>query len=173
MQNPEKAAVIYSALQAELGDDFFEKPPPESAAPAKVGGSSKKAPPVPKRGGGGGSVPEAPGVPEAPAPPDAPDGPPEIPSGPPIMVISSSSGPKAAPRGGLLDDIKQGYQLKKVTDEKEGGGASRPKSTSAAIPPGKEHSIMGALTQAMGERFKAVQSEDGDGADDDVDDWSD
>jgi len=59
-----------------------------------------------------------------------------------------------------------------VGDGDEKGGDSRPKSASAAIPPDKVGSIMGALTQAMGERLKAVQGDDNDGADD-VDDWSD
>jgi Wiskott-Aldrich syndrome protein len=165
MQNPEKAAVIYSALQAELGDDFFEKPPPDAAAaPAK---GSKKAPPVPKRGGS--SVPDAPAAPEAPpAPPDAPGGPPEPPSG----FVASSGPVKPSPRGGLLADINKGeFKLKKVGDGDEKSD-SRPKSASAAIPPDKVGSIMGALTHAMGERFKAVQADDQDGADD-VDDWSD
>jgi len=171
MQNPEKAAVIYSALQAELGDDFLEKPPPEgAAAPAPAKAGAKKAPPVPKRTEKS-SVPEAPAAPEAPeAPPDAPDGPPSPPSGPPMMS-SPSNGVKPAPRGGLLDDIKQGFALKPVVGESKEPGA-RPKSASSAIPPDQVGSIMGALTQAMGARFKAVQSEDGDGADD-VDDWSD
>jgi len=113
-------------------------------------------------------VPEAPAAPEAPpAPPDAPGGPPEPPSGP------ISSGPsKPGPRGGLLADINKGeFKLKKVGDGEEKTD-SRPKSASAAIPPDKVGSIMGALTQAMGERFKAVQADD-DAGGDEVDDWSD
>lgn len=171
MQNPEKAAVIYSALQAELGDDWADKPPPElpASAPAK---GKKAVPSVPKRGG----APEAPAAPEAPpAPPDAPD----APSAPPIFSGSAPSGGPSKPpsqRGGLLADINKGdFKLKKVDGEEKGGGAApggRPKAPSAALPPDKVGSIMGALTQAMGERFKAVQSEEGDGADD-VDDWSD
>jgi Wiskott-Aldrich syndrome protein len=172
MQNPEKAAVIYGALQAELGDDFLEKPLPDAPVVASKG-SAKKAPPVPKRGAS--SVPEAPEAPEAPdapPPPDAPGGPPEPPSGP------VSSGPsKPTPRGGLLADIAAGgFQLKKVGEGEEKAGGlgppgSRPKSASSAIAPAGG-GIMGALAQAMENRFKAVQSEDGDGADD-VDDWSD
>jgi hypothetical protein len=50
---------------------------------------------------------------------------------------------------------------------------SRPASKSASqLPPDKTASIMGALTQAMGERFKAVQADD-DAGGGDVDDWSD
>jgi hypothetical protein len=180
MQNPEKAAVIYSALQAELGEDFtFDKPPPEAAAaPAK---GKKAAPPVPKRGGGPSapdvSIPEAP-----PAPPDAPDGPP---SPPPSFSPPASSGggggggaPKASPRGGLLADINKGdFKLKKVENAESKGGldapGGRPKSASAALPP-NAGGIMGALTSAMNARFQAVSSTDGDGADDnEVDDWSD
>jgi len=169
MQNPEKAAVIYSALQAELGDDFLEKPPPEAPAAGPAKGGAKKAPPVPKRGGPSASdfaaAPEAP-----PPPPDAPGGPPEAPgpsSGPTIAL-----GKPSTQRGGLLADINKGeFKLKKVGDGEEKTD-SRPKSASAAIPPDKVGSIMGALTQAMGERFKAVQADD-DGGADEVDDWSD
>jgi len=170
MQNPEKAAVIYSALQAELGDDFFDKPPPDAPAAPPAKGGAKKAPPVPKRGAAAEAVPEAPEAP--PAPPDAPDAPPAAPifSGP----GPSSSGPaKPSPRGGLFADInKGGFQLKKVGDGEEKEGGSRPKSSSSAIPPEKEKSIMGALQSAMATRSVAMQSEEPDGADD-VDDWSD
>jgi len=170
MQNPEKAAVIYAALQNELGDDFLEKPPPEMAPSGTSSKASKKTPPVPKRG-----APAAPDAPEAPpAPPDAPEPPPSA----PIFSGGGPSGGPAAPakpsnaRGGLLDDInKGGFKLKKV-EEKDNLDApgGRPKSASSAtLPPDKVNSIMGALTQAMGERLKAVQSED---ADDAVDDWS-
>jgi hypothetical protein len=168
MQNPEKAAVIYSALQAELGDDFLEKPLPETDAPAPKGGA-KKAPPVPKRG----AVPEAPAAPEAPPPPDAPDGPPDA----PVFEQRIAAAP-SKPRGGLLDDInKGGFQLKKVGDgdEKAGGlgvPGTRTKANSSAFPPEKAQGIMGALESAMKDRFKAVSSEEGDGGDD-VDDWSD
>jgi len=171
MQNPEKAAVIYSALQAELGDDFsFDKPPPPEVAAGK---GKKAAPPVPKRGGGGPPAPEVPDAP--PAPPDAPDGPP---APPPTFSPPSGGGsgaPKASPRGGLLADINKGeFKLKKVENTEAKGGleapGGRPKSASAAPPVG----IMGALTSAMNARFQAVSSGDGDGADDnEVDDWSD
>jgi hypothetical protein len=174
MQNPEKAAVIYSALQAELGDDFtFESAPPATvAAPPKGGG--KKAPPVPKRA----AKEEGPPVPEAPpAPPDAPDAPPAPVFSPPSAPGGPPSGGPAPPkRGGLLDDInKGGFQLRKV-EEKGGGGleapGGRPKSASGAAPPAGS-SLMGALQSAMSDRFKAVSSEDADGPGDDVDDWSD
>ena len=173
MQNPEKAAVIYSALQAELGDDWADKPPPEYEPPSSASSppkAKKAVPSIPKRG-----APEAPSAPDAPpAPPDAPD----APSAPPIFSGSVPTG-AAKPtqqRGGLLADINKGdFKLKKVEGEEKGAGGAgpgRPKAASSALPPDKVGSIMGALTQAMGERFKAVQSEEGDGADD-VDDWSD
>jgi len=190
MQNPEKAAVIYSALQAELGDDFLEKPPPEIPLPASPprGVAKKKAPPIPKRT----PVPEVPEAPEAPEVPEAPEAPdfsdaPEAPPPPdapeppsafsaprtPVKPPSAPGPVKPSPRGGLLADIsKGGFQLKKVADgeEKGSGPPGRPKAISSALPPNKVENIMSTLTQAMGERFKAVQEDDGA---DDADDWSD
>jgi Wiskott-Aldrich syndrome protein len=181
LQSPEKAAVIYEALQNELGEDFLEKDPPVIPTATGGKGGGKKAPPVPKRGGGGppSSAPAAPPMddipdcPSAPPPPGPPPPAPSPPSGP--AAIGKVGGAAANGRGNLLADINAGgFKLKKVGDGDEKGSASdgpvRPASKSQAqLSPDKTASIMGALSQAMEGRFKALQSEEAE----EPDDWSD
>jgi len=174
--------VIYETLQNELGADFLEKDPPIAPTmPAK--GGKKAAPPVPKRGAAAPAAPDASAdIPDCPSAPPAPGPPPPAPAftAPPGATgVGKKGAAEANGRGGLLADInKGGFKLKKVDtpDEKSPGSLdapNRPARTSSAqnnVPADKTASIMGALTQAMGERFKAVQADDQDEA---VDDWSD
>ncbi|KAM4604575.1 actin nucleation-promoting factor WAS [Discoglossus pictus] len=146
--------------------------------PPPVRGSSVPPPPPPSR-----SMPPPPppvsrsgGPPPPPPPPPAPGpqmsgGPPPPP--PPVLSAcqrSPNSEVPAAPAGGrgaLLDQIRQGIQLNKVTDTPESPSTPQPSS----------EGLVGALMHVMQKRSKAIHSSDDDdddgGEDDDDDEWDD
>ncbi|XP_048011429.1 neural Wiskott-Aldrich syndrome protein-like isoform X1 [Megalobrama amblycephala] len=146
-------------------------PPPQSAS------LSPPAPPPPPPSMGG-----------APPPPPPPPGPP--PPAPPLTDVGSGelSGGKSAlldqiregaqlkkveqnnkpavssgGRGALLDQIRHGIQLKNVPD----GGDSAPPT------PAPSAGIVGALMEVMQKRSKAIHSSDEDEDDDDEEDFED
>ncbi|XP_069503625.1 actin nucleation-promoting factor WAS isoform X2 [Ambystoma mexicanum] len=130
---------------------------------------SRSGPPLPPPPGGAGPPP--------PPPPPLPSiggGPPPLPpsGGPPPLPPGGSnvSGnqPPPAPkgRGALLDQIRQGIQLNKITD-----------SDGATSPSESPEGLVGALMSVMQKRSKVIHSSDeGDddgGDDEDDDEWDD
>lgn len=134
-------------------------PPPISRAgpppPPPPGGGGPPPPPPPPLPSFGGGVPPLP--PSGGPPPPPPGG--SSPSG-------SQPTPPPKSRGALLDQIRQGIQLNKVT-EMEG----------AMSPSESPEGLVGALMQVMQKRSKAIHSsdeeEDAGGDDEDDDEWDD
>ncbi|XP_053330234.1 actin nucleation-promoting factor WAS isoform X2 [Spea bombifrons] len=129
-------------------------PPSRSTAPPPLPPSRSGAPPPPP-----------------PLPPPAPE--PHIgappPPPPPAFSANQGSQPTTSPqgRGALLDQIRQGIQLNKVTESAEGPASPEPSS----------EGLVGALMHVMQKRSKVIHSSDDDddeGAEEDDDDeWDD
>ncbi|XP_075434411.1 actin nucleation-promoting factor WAS isoform X3 [Ascaphus truei] len=127
---------------------------------------SRSTPPPPPPISRSGAPPPPPPPPPLPAPEPIVDSPPPP---PPPSLSGVQSSPTPAPargRGGLLDQIRQGIQLNKVTDTGE-----------APTSPQESAGLVGALMHVMQKRSKAIHSsddDDDDGGDDDEDDeWDD
>ncbi|XP_073397386.1 actin nucleation-promoting factor WAS [Dendrobates tinctorius] len=147
-------------------------PPPSRSTPAPPPPSDfHRAPPPPR--GGAPPLPRS-GGPPPPPPPPAPEpqfhgGPPP----PPPPVISGGQGPQTSPapggRGALLDQIRQGMKLNKVTEPAD--VPTSPQSNASS------EGLVGALMHVMQKRSKVIHSSDEDddeGAEDDDDDeWDD
>ncbi|XP_008412543.1 WASP actin nucleation promoting factor b isoform X3 [Poecilia reticulata] len=152
------------------GSHSMPPPPPPSSQHRSMGVPPPPVPSTPNRGGGGGAPPPPPPPPPPPSHASAPsDFPPPLKSGgaPPPPSPSSSRGGES--RGALLDQIRLGKSLRKVTESSE----PPPPST----PEGGE-GIVGALMMVMQKRSKAIhssdESEEEAGYDDDDDDeWDD
>uniref|UniRef100_A0A673G164 Neural Wiskott-Aldrich syndrome protein-like n=1 Tax=Sinocyclocheilus rhinocerous TaxID=307959 RepID=A0A673G164_9TELE len=151
-------------------------PPPPPPQPASL---SPPAPPPPPSMGGAPPPPPPPGPPP-PAPPPLPDG-----------DLGEAPGGKSA----LLNQIREGAQLKKVDQNNKppvsgGGGGGRgalldqirqgiqlknvPDTTDSAPPTSAPSSgIVGALMEVMQKRSKAIHSSDEDDDDDDAEDFED
>lgn len=82
----------------------------------------------------------------------------------PVAMPSIPSG-----RGALLDQIRQGKQLNKVTEQME--------PPSSPLPEASSEGLVGALMHVMQKRSKVIHSSDDDeddpGDDDDDDEWDD
>ncbi|XP_063792092.1 actin nucleation-promoting factor WAS [Pseudophryne corroboree] len=141
-------------------------PPPSRSSPVPLPPGSPRAPPPPRTG--------APPLPPPPPPPPAPElqlpgGPPPPP--PPALTGSPAAQPSSTPRGrgALLDQIRQGIQLNKVTDPVD--------APSSPMSPESSEGIVGALMHVMQKRSKVIHSSDDDdddgGEDDDDDEWDD
>ncbi|XP_037540722.1 WASP actin nucleation promoting factor b [Nematolebias whitei] len=141
-------------------------PPPPSSYPRAMGVPPPPVPSAPNRGGGG-----------PPPPPPPPLLPPAQTSDFPPSPSHSSGGAPAPPasfgggnsRGALLDQIRLGTSLKKVTE-----------SSDPPPPPTPEagEGIVGALMMVMQKRSKVIHSsdeseDDGGDEDDDEDEWDD
>ncbi|XP_068104703.1 actin nucleation-promoting factor WAS [Hyperolius riggenbachi] len=149
-------------------------PPPPSRTtppPPPPSGGPPRTPPPPRGGGGGGPPPPPPPPPPAPMPP-----PPIGPSGggpppPPPPGIGSPVTQPSAPsgRGALLDQIRQGMKLNKVTEPME--------APSSPLAQPSSEGLVGALMHVMQKRSKAIHSSDDEdeegGDDDDDDEWDD
>ncbi|KAG8142836.1 hypothetical protein E2320_006025 [Naja naja] len=96
-----------------------------------------------------------------PPPPPPPLGPPP-PPGLPLEVDHQLPAPSAN-KAALLDQIREGAQLKKVTDGQE----------TVAATPAPTSGIVGALMEVMQKRSKAIHSSDEDEDEDDEEDFED
>lgn len=180
-------------------------PPPSRGGPPPPPPPSSRAPPIPRGGpppppqisGGGGPPPPPPPPPSGGGPPPPPPPPPpQAPGG--IAPLGGGGGPPPPPsmgRGGLLDQIHQGKQLKSVeTNANRDSGGDRNsllsdiragmklKNVSDDDPrqskqPEELEGMAGALAKALAQRSAHIQvSDDDDDDDDDFDDedeWSD
>lgn len=144
-------------------------PPPTRVTPPPPSGSPRVPPPP--RGS-----PNPPAPPPPPPPPAVPS--PQISGGPPPLpppgLVSPMASPVAMPsipsgRGALLDQIRQGKQLNKVTEQME--------PPSSPLPEASSEGLVGALMHVMQKRSKVIHSSDDDeddpGDDDDDDEWDD
>ncbi|XP_038138585.1 wiskott-Aldrich syndrome protein-like isoform X2 [Cyprinodon tularosa] len=143
-------------------------PPPPSSQHRSMAVPPPPVPSTPSRGGGGGGAP-APPPPPPPPPPQASDFPPPPPPTGAPQPPAASSGGGGDSRGALLDQIRSGKSLRKVTESSE----PPPPST----PEGGE-GIVGALMMVMQKRSKVIHSsdeseEDGGYDDEDDDEWDD
>ncbi|KAM9326939.1 actin nucleation-promoting factor WAS [Gastrophryne carolinensis] len=142
-------------------------PPPTRSIPPPPPSSSPRAPPPP-RGGGSGGPPPPPPPPPPPAPqPQLGGGP--LPPPPPSSGSPVSQPPTPSGRGALLDQIRQGKQLNKVTEPTDAPGSPH------SQPPSE--GLVGALMHVMQKRSKVIHSSDEDdeeaGEEDDDDEWDD
>ncbi|CAJ0940705.1 unnamed protein product [Ranitomeya imitator] len=150
-------------------------PPPSRSTPAPPPPSDFHRAPPPPRGG-------APPLPRSGGPPPPPPPPPPAPEPhfhggppppPPPPVTSGGQGPQTSPapggRGALLDQIRQGMKLNKVTEPVD--MPTSPQSNASS------EGLVGALMHVMQKRSKVIHSsdeEDDEGAEDDDDDeWDD
>ncbi|XP_075041674.1 actin nucleation-promoting factor WAS [Mixophyes fleayi] len=139
-------------------------PPPSRSTPVPPPSGSPRAPPPPRSG----APPPPPPPPPAPVP-QLLGGPPPPP--PPALSESPAAQPSSTPRGrgALLDQIRQGIQLNKVTDPVD--------VPSSPLPQDSSEGIVGALMHVMQKRSKVIHSSDDDdddgGDDDDDDEWDD
>ncbi|KAK2893066.1 hypothetical protein Q8A67_013054 [Cirrhinus molitorella] len=153
-------------------------PPPPPPHPASL--SPPPPPPPPPSSMGGGPPPPPPPPPPGPPPPM----PPAVPDG--------DSGEVLGGKSALLDQIREGAQLKKVDQNNKppasGGGRNAlldqirqgiqlknvPDATdSTPSTPAPSSGIVGALMEVMQKRSKAIHSSDEDDDDDDVEDFED
>ncbi|CAM4561585.1 unnamed protein product [Leuciscus chuanchicus] len=153
-------------------------PPPPPPQPASM---SPPAPPPPPPSSSVGGAP--------PPPPPPPPGPPP-PAPPPLTEVNSGDPPGG--KSALLDQIREGAQLKKVEPNSKpavssgGRGAlldqirvgiqlkNVPDSTeSTPASPAPSAGIVGALMEVMQKRSKAIHSSDEDEDDDDEEDFED
>ncbi|XP_067284073.1 WASP like actin nucleation promoting factor b isoform X2 [Pseudorasbora parva] len=151
-------------------------PPPPAPQPASL---SPPAPPPPPPSSMGG----------APPPPPPPPGPPP-PAPPPLTEVNSGDMPGG--KSALLDQIREGAQLKKVDPNSKpavssgGRGAlldqirhgiqlkNVPDTNESASPAAAPSAgIVGALMEVMQKRSKAIHSSDEDDDDDDEEDFED
>ncbi|OCT66358.1 hypothetical protein XELAEV_18042614mg [Xenopus laevis] len=179
------------AVKQEMrkGEPIPPPPPPSRnapPAPSQSRGRTGPLPPPPVRGSSAPPLPPpsrstpptppptvrsgGPPPPPPPPPPSAPALPATGGPAPPPPLPVSQSTPSAAPSGGrgaLLDQIRHGIQLNKVTDSAEPPLSPQPST----------EGLVGALMHVMQKRSKAIHSSDDDeedGADDDDDDeWDD
>ncbi|XP_030638840.1 neural Wiskott-Aldrich syndrome protein-like [Chanos chanos] len=160
-------------------------PPPPPPAPASMAPQGPPPPPPPPMGTGG--------APPPPPPPPPPPGPP--PPGPPLLPDMDSGEPLPSPMGGksaLLDQIREGTQLKKVDQNNRPPVSSTGRDAlldqirqgiqlktvtdapdSAPPTPAPSSGIVGALMEVMQKRSKAIHSSDEDEDDDDEEDFED
>uniref|UniRef100_A0A8C2PZ10 WASP like actin nucleation promoting factor b n=2 Tax=Cyprinus carpio TaxID=7962 RepID=A0A8C2PZ10_CYPCA len=152
-------------------------PPPPPPQPASL--SPPAPPPPPPPSSMGGAPPPPPPPPPGPPPPAPllPDGDSgEVPGGKSALLNQIREGAQlkkvdqnnkppvsSGGRGALLDQIRQGIQLKNVPDTTE------PATPTSAPSAG----IVGALMEVMQKRSKAIHSSDDDDDDDDVEDFED
>uniref|UniRef100_A0AAZ3P6B0 Uncharacterized protein n=1 Tax=Oncorhynchus tshawytscha TaxID=74940 RepID=A0AAZ3P6B0_ONCTS len=147
---------------ASLAPHAPPPPPPPSSAPAGMGSGAPPPPPPPPGpppppmlleadGGGGGA-----GKPSALLS--------QIREGAPLKKVEQKERPVSTSTGrdGLLEQIRQGKQLKAVTDEPVSGGPASPSA-----------GIVGALMEVMQKRSKAIHSSDDDDDDDEEEDFED
>ncbi|XP_018413508.1 PREDICTED: wiskott-Aldrich syndrome protein [Nanorana parkeri] len=143
-------------------------PPPSRITSPPPPSGSPRAPPPPR----GSPAPGPPPPPPPPPPPVMPQ--PQISGGPPPPpppTVGSPVTPPSTPtgRGALLDQIRQGKMLNKVTEPTE--VPSSPLSQSSS------EGLVGALMHVMQKRSKVIHSSDDDeddpGEDDDDDEWDD
>ncbi|XP_069799564.1 actin nucleation-promoting factor WAS [Dendropsophus ebraccatus] len=136
-------------------------PPPRMGAPAPQRGAGPPPPPPP-----GGGPPPPPPPPPLPAP-EFHGGPPPPP--PPAEAKSQVSSPASGGRGALLDQIRQGTKLNKVTEPLDVPASPQTNASSEGL--------VGALMHVMQKRSKVIHSSDEDdddgGEDDDDDEWED
>ncbi|XP_052316127.1 actin nucleation-promoting factor WASL-like isoform X1 [Oncorhynchus keta] len=132
-------------------------PPPPSFTSAGIGSGAPPPPPPPPPG-----PPPPPMLPEADGrgagKPSALLS--QIREGAPLKKVEPVS--TNTSRGGLLEQIRQGKQLKAVTDEPGSGGPATPSA-----------GIVGALMEVMQKRSKAIHSSDDDDDDDEEEDFED
>uniref|UniRef100_H3B4R2 WASP like actin nucleation promoting factor n=1 Tax=Latimeria chalumnae TaxID=7897 RepID=H3B4R2_LATCH len=140
-------------------------PPP----PPPASSSSRTTPPPPPPPPPG--YPSFDKVPTAPPPPAAPPAPPPppAPSLPTegVQLNEAEKRPSIPGRSGLLDQIRQGIQLKSVPDGTESMAAAAPPQ------PAEVGGIVGALLEVMQKRHKAIHSSDENEDDGDEDDYED
>ncbi|CAL8386424.1 unnamed protein product [Gadus morhua 'NCC'] len=161
-------------------------PPPPPPSHACMPPAPPPPPPISSSAGGGG------GAPAPPPPPPPPPGPP--PPAPPPMSESVDSGDgEGGGKSALLNQIREGRQLKKVDSQKERPVSSNtgrdslleqirqgiqlkakvegegPAPNAAAPSAG----IVGALMEVMQKRSKAIHSSDEDDDDDEDEDFED
>ncbi|XP_077332733.1 actin nucleation-promoting factor WAS isoform X2 [Lithobates pipiens] len=145
-------------------------PPPTRVTPPPPPSGSPRVPPPPR------VSPNPPAPPPPPPPMAVPS--PQISGGPPPPPPPGLASPVASPvampsipsgRGALLDQIRQGKQLNKVTEQMEG--------PSSPLPQASSEGLVGALMHVMQKRSKVIHSSDEDeddpGDDDDDDEWDD
>ncbi|MED6289747.1 hypothetical protein CHARACLAT_006134 [Characodon lateralis] len=158
-----------SPISPPMSSHSMPPPPPPSSQHRSMGVPPPPVPSIPSRTGGGGAPPPPPPPPPPPSqtyissdfpPPPMAGGAPQPPP---------ASGGEGEGRGALLDQIRLGKNLRKVTESSE----PPPPST----PEGGE-GIVGALMMVMQKRSKVIhsseESEDDGGYDDDDDDeWDD
>ncbi|XP_050964254.1 WASP like actin nucleation promoting factor b isoform X2 [Labeo rohita] len=153
-------------------------PPPPPPHPASL---SPPPPPPPPPSSMGGAPPPPPPPPPGPPPPMAPPLPDgdsgevmggksalldQIREGAQLKKVDQNNKPPASGGGrdALLDQIRQGIQLKNVSDATDSSTPSTPAPSSG---------IVGALMEVMQKRSKAIHSSDEDDDDDDVEDFED
>ncbi|XP_038852321.1 neural Wiskott-Aldrich syndrome protein-like isoform X2 [Salvelinus namaycush] len=133
-------------------------PPPPSFTPAGIGSGAPPPPPPPPGPPPPPMLPEADGGGGGACKPSALLS--QIREGAPLKKVEPVS--TSTVRGGLLEQIRQGKQLKAVTDEPGSGGPATPSA-----------GIVGALMEVMQKRSKAIHSSDDDDDDDEEEDFED
>ncbi|CAO2602085.1 Actin nucleation-promoting factor WAS [Lemmus lemmus] len=141
---------------------------PPLPPPPATGRSRPPPPPLP--GAGGPPVPPPPPPPPLPPPPPPPNtgsglAPPPLPP-----TLASAGGPAPGRgRGALLDQIRQGIQLKKTSGALE-NSVQQP-------PPQRSEGLVGALMHVMQMRSRVIHSsdkgKDQTGEDEEDDEWDD
>lgn len=153
---------------AKSSSHSMPPPPPPSSQQRSMGFPPPPVPSAPGRGGGGPAPPPPPPPPPPPAPcSDFPPPPPSFSCGPTPPTPPSSGGGDS--RGALLDQIRLGKKLNKVTENPD---------PAPVTPPGSGEGIVGALMSVMQKRSKVIHSSDesedeGGDDDDDDDEWDD
>ncbi|XP_075967729.1 actin nucleation-promoting factor WASL-like isoform X3 [Anarhichas minor] len=158
-------------------------PPPPPPAHASISAGPPPPPPPPSS-----SAPSSTGAPPPPPPPP----PPPVPPPPaPMLPTEANGGDSGVPKSALLNQIREGTQLKKV-DAKERPGSTntgrdalldqirqgtklkvRDDTDSVPSTPALSAGIVGALMEVMQKRSKAIHSSDEDDDDDDDEDFED
>ncbi|XP_040261437.1 wiskott-Aldrich syndrome protein isoform X1 [Bufo bufo] len=156
------------------GSSVPPPPPPSRSSPAPPPPPDlHRAPPPPRAGP---APPRSGGPPPPPPPPPPLASEPQFHGGPPPPPPPAVSGGQASPispapvgRGALLDQIRQGIQLSKVTEP-----ADIPTSTQSDA---SSEGLVGALMHVMQKRSKVIHSSDEDdddgGEEEDDDEWDD
>ncbi|XP_031721413.1 LOW QUALITY PROTEIN: neural Wiskott-Aldrich syndrome protein-like [Anarrhichthys ocellatus] len=158
-------------------------PPPPPPAHASISAGPPPPPPPPSS-----SAPSSTGAPPPPPPPPPPPGPPPP---APMLPTEANGGDSGVPKSALLNQIREGTQLKKV-DAKERPGSTntgrdalldqirqgtklKVRDDTDAVPstPALSAGIVGALMEVMQKRSKAIHSSDEDDDDDDDEDFED
>ncbi|XP_030049813.1 actin nucleation-promoting factor WAS [Microcaecilia unicolor] len=151
----------------------FPSPPPPQRGPPQPSRSTPPPPPPTSRSGPppppppmsvGTSIPPPP---PPPPPPSLESGPPPPPFPPGGVGLGTQPTPPPKGRGALLDQIRQGISLNKVSDLAE----------APSSPAESSEGLVGALMHVMQKRAKVIHSsdegEDEGGDDDDDDEWDD